>query len=91
MLYQPVSVAVSPKGERLYVVESGGERLVKAFDREGTFLFSLKPSAANPLERACQPADTVFSYAQTAPHATNGVARDSVATPLAFRFPPDSR
>ena len=49
---QPVSVAVTPEGDRIYVVESGGERLVKVFDQEGDFLFSLPPSTPNPAERA---------------------------------------
>ena len=37
---KPVGVAMSPDGQRLYVVESGGERLVKIFNREGAFLNS---------------------------------------------------
>jgi len=32
---KPVGVAVSPDGRRIYVAESGGERLVKVLDRDG--------------------------------------------------------
>ncbi len=32
---KPVGVALSPQGDRLYVTETGGERLVKSFDSEG--------------------------------------------------------
>jgi len=39
----PVGVAVSPDGQRIYVVESAGERLVKIFDRDGNFIKSFAP------------------------------------------------
>ena len=32
---EPTGVAVSPDGQRIYVAESGGERLIKMFDRDG--------------------------------------------------------
>ncbi|MFA4964557.1 MAG: 6-bladed beta-propeller [Thermoleophilia bacterium] len=32
---KPVGVAVSPDGQRIYVAESGGERLIKILDRDG--------------------------------------------------------
>jgi len=49
---KPLGVAVTPKGDRIYVTESDGERLVKAFDRDGKFLFSLTPPETQPAERA---------------------------------------
>ena len=49
---QPVGVAVSPEGDRVYVTESGGERLVKAFDRAGQTLAALAPPGTRPGERA---------------------------------------
>lgn len=35
---EPIGVALSPDGGTVYVAESGGERLIKAFDREGNLL-----------------------------------------------------
>ena len=40
---QPVGVGVSGRGDRLYAAESGGERLVRIFDRSGAPLGSLAP------------------------------------------------
>lgn len=40
---RPVGVAVSPDGQRIYVAESEGERTIKIFDREGTFIKSFGP------------------------------------------------
>jgi DNA-binding beta-propeller fold protein YncE len=40
---QPMGVAVSPDGDRVYVTESGGGRLVRAYDRSGDQVDALKP------------------------------------------------
>ena len=39
----PVGVAISPDGQRIYVVESSGDRLIKMFDRDGKLLRSFAP------------------------------------------------
>jgi NHL repeat. len=49
---RPVGVAVSPDGERIYVAEIGGERLIKVFDRDGVPLFSFNIPHTRPGERA---------------------------------------
>ena len=49
---QPVGIAVSPNGERVYVAESGGERTVKMFDRNGTLLDDFSPPGTTPFERS---------------------------------------
>ncbi|HEM47300.1 MAG TPA: hypothetical protein ENO23_09695, partial [Alphaproteobacteria bacterium] len=49
---QPVGVAVSPEGDRVYVAESGGERLVKIFDRYGNALRAFAPPGTTPGQRA---------------------------------------
>ena len=49
---KPVGVAVSPDGERIYVTETGGEREVKVFDRDGHLLHSFSPPYTGPAERA---------------------------------------
>ncbi len=49
---EPVGVAVTPDGERLYVAESGAERKVHAFDRDGKELFSFVPPNSLPSGRA---------------------------------------
>jgi DNA-binding beta-propeller fold protein YncE len=49
---KPVGVALSPQGDRIYVTESGGERLVKIFDRDGRPLGSFAPSHTSPVERS---------------------------------------
>ena len=48
----PVGVTLSPDGERLYVSETGGERLIKMFDRDGNTLGFFSPSHTKPGERA---------------------------------------
>jgi DNA-binding beta-propeller fold protein YncE len=40
---RPLGVAVSPDGQRIYVVEGGGDRLVRIFSRSGKPLGSLPP------------------------------------------------
>jgi len=40
---QPMGVAVSPGGDRIYVTESGGRRLVRVYDRSGAQVDALKP------------------------------------------------
>ncbi len=47
----PVGVAVSPDGQRVYVVESEGERLVKIFDRDGNFIKSFAPPGTSKSNR----------------------------------------
>lgn len=47
----PVGVAVSPDGQRIYVVESAGERLVKIFDRDGNFIKSFAPPGTTKSNR----------------------------------------
>ncbi len=48
----PVGVAVSPDGGRIYAAESGGDRLVQAFDRDGEWLGALIPPRTRSGERA---------------------------------------
>lgn len=45
---RPVGVAVSPDGQRIYVAEGGGERLIKVFDREGQLVGKLAPPESKP-------------------------------------------
>ncbi len=49
---RPVGVAVSPDGQRIYVAEIGGERMIKVFDRTGAPLFSFVIPNTRPGERA---------------------------------------
>jgi len=49
---QPLGVAVDPSGERLYVTESDGERLVRAFDGDGKPLFGFAPPKTSPATRS---------------------------------------
>jgi len=48
---KPVGVAVSPDGERVYVTESAGERLIKIFDRDGNFIKSFAPPGTTSSNR----------------------------------------
>lgn len=49
---KPVGVAVSPQGDWIYVTESGGERLVRVFDRDGNPLSSFAPPRTRSAERS---------------------------------------
>ncbi len=49
---KPVGVTLSPQGDRIYVAETGGERLVKIFDREGNLLDSFAPPRTSPGQRS---------------------------------------
>ncbi len=49
---KPVGVALSPGFNRIYVTETGGERLVKTFDREGSPLETFSPPNTKPGERS---------------------------------------
>jgi len=49
---QPVGVAFSPAENRLYVAESGGERLIKVFDRKGDLIGSFSPPRTQAAERS---------------------------------------
>ncbi len=51
-LQAPIGIAVTPSGDRIYVVESDGERQVKVFDREGELLFSFSPPDTTRFDRA---------------------------------------
>jgi DNA-binding beta-propeller fold protein YncE len=47
----PVSVAISPDEQRIYVAESKGERLVKILDRDGNFIASFSPPGTDKANR----------------------------------------
>ena len=49
---RPVGLAISPDGERLYVAETGGERLIKMFDRDGGALGAFGPPGTTIPERS---------------------------------------
>ncbi|MBI5301759.1 MAG: hypothetical protein HY868_06465 [Chloroflexi bacterium] len=51
-IIEPVGVAVTAEGDRLYVAESGGDRLIHAFDREGKELFNFAPPKSQVPGRA---------------------------------------
>ncbi|MCI0519682.1 MAG: NHL repeat-containing protein [Chloroflexi bacterium] len=51
-LSQPVGIALSPDGQRVYVAESGGERQVKIFNPDGRLLGSFAPPATATPERS---------------------------------------
>jgi len=62
---KPVGVATSPKGDRIYVTEMGGSRLIKIFDQEGNPIKSVEEPHTNVGERApvylaTDPAGQVF-------------------------------
>jgi DNA-binding beta-propeller fold protein YncE len=64
-LDNPIGVAASPDGQRVYVTESGGERLIKMFDRDGKLVLSFSPpgtesTTRNPSYVAVDPQGRVF-------------------------------
>jgi DNA-binding beta-propeller fold protein YncE len=48
---EPFGLAVTPRGDRLYVAESGGERLVRVFDANGKQLQAFAPPDTLPQTR----------------------------------------
>jgi tripartite motif-containing protein 71 len=42
----PLGVAVTPSGDRIYVTESNGDRVVRVYDRSGKAIGTLKPPAS---------------------------------------------
>ncbi len=48
----PVGVAVSKDGDRIYISESSGERLVRVFDRHGQEIGVLPPPSINSVNRS---------------------------------------
>lgn len=68
---QPVAVAVSPDAQRVYVAESGGERMIKMFDRAGNLIKSFAApgttsSNRNPMYMAVAPDGRLFVVDRTA-------------------------
>ncbi len=49
---KPVGIALSPRNDRIYVAETGGERLIKIFNRQGDLLDSFAPPRTRPGERS---------------------------------------
>lgn len=49
---QPFGVALSPDEDIIYVTESGGERLVKMFDRDGNAIGSFAAAGSTPSSRS---------------------------------------
>ncbi len=49
---EPVGVAVTANGDRIYVAESGGDRLVRAFDQSGKALFTFAPPDSTAASRS---------------------------------------
>lgn len=49
---QPVGVAMSPEEDRLYVAESGGDRLVRVMTNNGVELSTIAPPRTGPGERS---------------------------------------
>ncbi len=51
----PIGIAVSPDGQRIYVSEGGGERQIKVFDRAGKLQAQLAPPGSEAPTRAPGP------------------------------------
>jgi DNA-binding beta-propeller fold protein YncE len=51
-MVEPVGVAGTPSGDRIYVAESGGERLIRVFDPGGKPLASFAPADSRTAGRA---------------------------------------
>ena len=49
---KPVGVTLSPEGDRLYVAETGGERLIRMFDTDGTPITTFAPPRTRSGERS---------------------------------------
>jgi DNA-binding beta-propeller fold protein YncE len=49
---KPVGVTASPSGDRIYVTESGGDRLVRVFGRNGEVVGDFAPPGTTPGERS---------------------------------------
>ncbi|MEE8163726.1 MAG: 6-bladed beta-propeller [Anaerolineae bacterium] len=47
---QPVAVAASPRGDRIFVAEGAGDRLIRVFDRSGDYLTAIE-LPRKPLEK----------------------------------------
>ena len=48
---QPIGVAISPDGQRIYVTEMAGDRLIKMFDRDGNLVLSFAPPGTTTTTR----------------------------------------
>jgi tripartite motif-containing protein 71 len=51
-LDKPVGVTLSPHGSRIYVSESGGERMIKVFSRDGNQLGAFAPPGTSAADRS---------------------------------------
>ncbi len=51
-ILQPIGIAVSPDGNRIYATESGGESMVRHFDRDGNLIKSFYAPFLQPGERS---------------------------------------
>jgi DNA-binding beta-propeller fold protein YncE len=49
---KPVGIALSPSNDRIYVTETGGERLIKIFNLDGDLLGSFAPPRTRPGHRS---------------------------------------
>lgn len=49
---KPVGIALSPEEDLIYVSESGGERMIRVFDRDGNPVNLISPPRTRPSERS---------------------------------------